>query len=128
MSVRSSDEGESVAIIGLGCRFPGAPGPAAFWSLMERGGDAVEALPADRQLTGSHAVRGGFLEHIDRFDARFFGISPREAERIDPQQRLLLEVTSEALEDAGVTSRELDGSPCGVFVGMWINDYEAQRR
>lgn len=126
MSVRSSDEGEPVAIIGLGCRFPGAEGPAAFWSLMERGGDSVGALPADREIAGAHSARGGFLEHIDRFDARFFGISPREAERLDPQQRLLLEVTSEALDDAGLSTQGLDGSTTGVFVGMWINDYEAR--
>ena len=126
MSVRPSDEGEPIAIIGLGCRFPGATGPAAFWSLLARGGDSVGVLPPDRQLATARAVRGGFLEHIDRFDARFFGISPREADRLDPQQRLLLEVTSEALDDAGLPSRALDGSNTGVFVGMWINDYEAR--
>ena len=126
MSVRPSDEGEPIAIIGLGCRFPGAMGPAAFWSLLARGGDSVGVLPPARQLATARAVRGGFLEHIDRFDARFFGISPREADRLDPQQRLLLEVTSEALDDAGLPSRALDGSNTGVFVGMWINDYEAR--
>ena len=126
MSVRPSDEGEPVAIIGLGCRFPGAEGPIAFWSLMERGGDSVGTPPPDRQVAGAPATRGGFLERIDHFDARFFGISPREAERLDPQQRMLLEVTSEALDYAGLSSRALDGSTAGVFVGMWINDYEAR--
>jgi acyl transferase domain-containing protein/acyl carrier protein len=122
----SRDEGEPVAIVGLGCRFPGAEGPAAFWSLIERGGDAVGGLPPDRQVAGTQATRGGFLERVDYFDARFFGISPREAERLDPQQRLLLEVAFEALDDAGLSSRELDGSTAGVFVGMWINDYESR--
>ena len=126
MSVRPSDEGEPVAIIGLGCRFPGAEGPVAFWSLIERGGDSVGTPPPDRQVAGAPATRGGFLERIDHFDARFFGISPREAERLDPQQRMLLEVTSEALDYAGLSSRALDGSTAGVFVGMWINDYEAR--
>src|SRR5689334_21211961 len=123
MSVRSSDEGEPVAIIGLGCRFPGAEGPAAFWSLMERGGDSVGALPADREIAGAHSARGGFLEHIDRFDAEFFGISTREAERLDPQQRLLLEVTWEALETAGYAPNGLAGSRTGVYVGIGSPDY-----
>jgi myxalamid-type polyketide synthase MxaB len=130
MNAHSSDENEPVAVIGLGCRFPGAEGPVAFWHLLERRIDAVGTLGAerarDRASAGEHDVRGGFLEHVDRFDARFFGISPREAERLDPQQRLLLEVTWEALEDAGLVVTRLDGSATGVFVGMWINDYEAR--
>jgi acyl transferase domain-containing protein/acyl carrier protein len=69
---------------------------------------------------------GGFLEQIDMFDAAFFGISPREAERMDPQQRLLLQVAWEALEDAGQKIDRLSGSDAGVFIGMWLNDYEAR--
>jgi acyl transferase domain-containing protein/acyl carrier protein/NADP-dependent 3-hydroxy acid dehydrogenase YdfG len=130
MRIRSSGENEPVAVIGLGCRFPGAPDPRAFWELLENRGDAVGTLPADRarDRTGSGGpdVRGGFLEHVDRFDARFFGISPREAERLDPQQRLLLEVTWDAIEDAGLVIARLDGSATSVFIGMWINDYEAR--
>jgi acyl transferase domain-containing protein/NAD(P)-dependent dehydrogenase (short-subunit alcohol dehydrogenase family)/acyl carrier protein len=129
MSVRSN-ENEPVAVIGLGCRFPGASGPGAFWKLLESRGDAVGTLPVDRTRgqtsVGRHDIRGGFLEHVDRFDGRFFGISPREAERLDPQQRLLLEVTWEALDDAGLVVARLDGSATSVFVGMWINDYEAR--
>lgn len=130
MNAHSTDEGESVAVIGLGCRFPGAAGPRAFWDLLQNRGDAVGTLGIDRARerasTDRPDVRGGFLEHVDRFDARFFGISPREAERLDPQQRLLLEVTWEALEDAGLVVARLDASATGVFVGMWINDYEAR--
>ena len=130
MNAHSTDERESVAVIGLGCRFPGAAGPRAFWDLLRSRGDAVGTLGADsardRASADRHDDRGGFLEHVDRFDARFFGISPREAERLDPQQRLLLEVTWEALEDAGLVVAQLDASATGVFVGMWINDYEAR--
>ncbi len=130
MSVRTNDQNEPVAVTGLGCRFPGADNPAAFWELLANRGNVVATLEPDRATgrTGPHApgMRGGFLAGVDRFDASFFGISPREAERLDPQQRLLLEVTWEALEDAGLVPARLDGSATGVFVGMWINDYETR--
>ena len=130
MNAHSDHEDEPVAVIGLGCRFPAAEGPTAFWHLLERRVDAVGTLGPERAraraIAGGHDLRGGFLDHVDRFDARFFGISPREAERLDPQQRLLLEVTWEALEDGGLVVTRLDGSVTGVFVGMWINDYESR--
>src|SRR3954470_19196947 len=92
---------EPIAIIGIGCRFPGADGPDAFWRLLCDGGDAVGAVPPGRweDARGATGVGhegaprfGGFLGQVDRFDADFFGISPREAVRVDPQHRLLLEV------------------------------------
>jgi acyl transferase domain-containing protein/acyl carrier protein len=124
-----------IAVIGVGCRFPGASGPDAFWKLVRSGGDAIREIPADRP--GLSFLRdprpgkpgplvnkwGGFLEGVDRFDAAFFSISPREADRLDPQQRLLLEAAWEAIEDGGQV--DLAGSSTGVFVGLWINDYEA---
>jgi myxalamid-type polyketide synthase MxaE and MxaD len=129
---------EPVAIVGIGCRFPGASGPGAFWRLLARGVSTVSEIPADRLdvkalydprpgVPGRMATRwGGFLEDVDRFDAGFFQMSPREAERLDPQQRLLLEVTWEALEDAGQVPSGLRGSRTGVFVGMWLGDWEAR--
>jgi acyl transferase domain-containing protein/aryl carrier-like protein len=127
---------EPVAIVGLGCRFPGgADGPAAFWRLLRDGVDAVVEVPADRWDAGalfdpdpeapgkSYSRWGGFLSGVDRFDAPFFGISPREAVSMDPQQRLLLEVAWEALEHAGLPPDRLARSRTGVFVGISGNDY-----
>src|SRR6185436_16409433 len=106
---------EPIAIVGLGCRFPGgADSPDAFWRLLRDGVDAVEEVPADRwdvdafydpdpEAPSKMTTRwGAFLPNIERFDAAFFGIAPREAVAMDPQQRLLLEVAWEALERAGV--------------------------
>ncbi len=127
---------EPIAIIGVGCRFPGgADSPDAFWRLLCEGRDAIVDVPPDRwdsrryydpdpEMPGKTYTRqGGFLrEKIDRFDPWFFGISPREAESMDPQQRLLLEVTREAIEDAGLIADNLAGSKMGVFVGGFCLD------
>ncbi len=130
---------EPLAVIGMGCRFPGgATDPAAFWLLLRDGVDAVTEVPRDRwdvdayydpdvTTPGRTATRrGAFIEHVDRFDAPFFGISPREALAMDPQHRLLLEVTWEALESAGQAPDRLGGSRTGVYVGIASTDY-AQR-
>jgi epothilone polyketide synthase D len=122
--------------VGVGCRFPGGvDGPQSFWQLLEDGIDATRDVPLERwdaealydpdpDAPGkSYVKRGGFLDHIDGFDAEFFGISPREASGLDPQQRLLLEVTWEALEDAGIVADSLRGSATGVWVGFSLDDY-----
>nr|BFE74707.1 hypothetical protein GCM10020092_080080 [Actinoplanes digitatis] len=127
---------DPIAIIGIGCRFPGgADGPHEYWRLLREGTDAVTEVPADRwkfqdfadddpAAPGKTTTRwGGFLHGVDRFDPAFFGISPREASSMDPQQRLLAEVAWEALEDAGIVPEQLAGSPTGVFIGIATNDY-----
>jgi natural product biosynthesis luciferase-like monooxygenase protein len=120
-------EAEPVAIIGIGCRFPGARNPEEFWTLLRDGRDAVTEIPKNRPelLAYSEANTrwGGFLDQVDEFDAQFFGIAPREARRMDPQQRQLLEVAWEALEDAGQVTERLNGSATGVFIGISSNDY-----
>ena len=130
--VRELEQGrrEPIAIVGLGCRFPGARDPESYWSLLSEGRDAVVEVPADRwdgdayfdpdpQAPGKMYTRlGGFLDRVDGFDAPFFGISPREAAAIDPQHRLLLEVTWEALEHAALAPERLYGGSTGVFVGL----------
>ena len=102
---RSEMNSEPIAIIGIGCRFPGSSGPQEFWQSIRDGIDAITEVPADRfnldevydsdsTIAGKINTRwGGFVEQVDGFDPQFFGISPREAARMDPQQRLLLEVT-----------------------------------
>ena len=132
---RSELASEPIAIIGIGCRFPGSSGPQEFWQSIHDGVDAITEVPADRfnldevydsdpTIPGKISTRwGGFVDQVDQFDPQFFGISPREAARMDPQQRLLLEVTWEALEDAGQVAETLAGSQTGVFVGISNNDY-----
>ena len=98
---------EPVAVVGPGCRLPGAPSAEAFWTLLRDGGCPVGTVPADRWASFGQDVsrvprHGGFLDDVAGFDAEFFGISPREADEMDPQQRLLLEVAWEALEHAGI--------------------------
>ncbi|RUT04204.1 hypothetical protein DSM106972_044320 [Dulcicalothrix desertica PCC 7102] len=126
---------EAIAIVGIGCRFPGAKNPQAFWQLLCNGIDAISEVPASRwnieafydpdpTKAGKMNTRwGGFLEQLEQFDSQFFGIAPREALSMDPQQRLLLEVTWEALEDAALIPESLSGSPTGVFVGISNYDY-----
>jgi acyl transferase domain-containing protein/acyl carrier protein len=126
---------EPIAIIGIGCRFPGADNPAAFWKLLLDGTDAITEVPTQRwdvpslydpdpTVPGKMSTRwGGFLKEVELFDPFFFGISPREATRMDPQQRLLLEVAWEALEDAGQVPETLAGTLTGVFVGISSSDY-----
>ena len=127
---------ETIAIIGLGCRFPGGvDSPEKYWELLRDGVDAISEIPesrwdvdayydADPEAVGKMYTRhGGFIENVDQFDPAFFGITPREAHDVDPQQRLLLEVAWESLEHAGIGPSSLRGTDAGVFVGMSSDDH-----
>jgi len=127
---------EPIAIIGMGCRFPGgANSPEAFWELLSRGKEAIVPVPSQRWdaeayydenpdlPNKTYARYGGFLDAVDQFDPQFFGMTPREAIALDPQQRLLLEVSWEALENAGIAPQKLTGTQTGVFVGIGLDDY-----
>jgi phthiocerol/phenolphthiocerol synthesis type-I polyketide synthase B len=133
------DDRRDIALVGIGCRFPGGVvDVATFWEFLCSGRNAIGEIPADRidiaalfdpdpAVPGKMTVnRGGYLEHIDEFDAAFFAISPREADVLDPQQRLLLETAWEALEDAGQDTAKLAGTRTGVFIGQWTGDFEAR--
>src|SRR5450631_1868837 len=128
---------ERIAIIGVGCRFPGGVSSKdSLWKLLVEGREGVVQVPADRWnveryydaepgVAGkSIAMRGGFIDGIDQFDPQFFGISPREAPYVDPQHRLLLETAWEAIENAGLVLDLEHGSDIGVFVGISHNDYQ----
>jgi acyl transferase domain-containing protein len=122
-----------IAVVGLSCRLPGAADVAAFWRLLSDGVDAIGEVPEGRweQPTAdipATARFGGFLDHVDQFDAAFFGISPREAAAMDPRQRLMLELSWEALEDASIVPESLRGSRTGVFVGAIGDDYAVLSR
>ncbi len=135
--VQSSDNHAAgpIAVIGMGCRFPGARDPESFWQLLREGVDAISVIPKDRwqkeafynpdpSVPGkSISYWGGFLDNIDQFDPFFFGIPPVEAKHMDPQQRLLLELSYEALDDAGLSIEKLNGSKTGVFIGISVNEY-----
>ncbi|HKF49640.1 MAG TPA: SDR family NAD(P)-dependent oxidoreductase [Terracidiphilus sp.] len=136
LKAAESGSSDPIAILGMGCRFPGgANTPDEFWKLLSEGKCASTEIPANRwsvdrlfdadpdERGKMYSRHGCFLEDIDKFDAQFFGISPREAAQMDPQQRLLLEVAWEALERAGIAPTSLAGTQTGVMVGVMNNDY-----
>ncbi|MET8054898.1 beta-ketoacyl synthase N-terminal-like domain-containing protein, partial [Streptosporangium sp. NPDC005286] len=122
----SGTDDDRIAIVGVSCRLPSAPGPAEFWRLLSDGVSAVSTVPPGRWSTDTElgpGAHGAFLDGIDRFDAGFFGISPREARTMDPQQRLMLELGWEALENARIAPAPLRGTDVGVFIGVMADDY-----
>ena len=126
---------QPIAIIGMACRFPGAPDISSFWRLLEAGGNAVsEGVPGsgvgrwgllfpDDTVQSEGCRFGAFVDDIDQFDDAFFRISPVEAELLDPQQRMMLETSWEALEDAGIDPEGLRESLTGVYTGISNDEY-----
>ena len=130
-AVRQEDDG--IAIVGMACRFPGAPDLPAFWRLLEAGVNAVtdrrpgtdawSDLARDIPTGYASYCRGGFVEEIDKFDAGFFRITPIEARNLDPRHRMLLETSWQALEDAGMDPDRLRGSRTGIYAGIGTSEY-----
>ena len=135
LDVVERNRNEPIAIIGMGCRLPGAVDPAAYWQLLVDGVDAIREIPPSRwdvdeyydpdpDAPGKIATRwAGTLDGIEQFEPQMFGIAPREARTMDPQQRLLLEVAWETLEHAGIAPDALHCSATGVYVGLCNADY-----
>jgi acyl transferase domain-containing protein len=138
LEIAEKGDTEPIAVIGMGCRFPGGVNnPDQYWQLLQEGRSGIVRVPpqrwdADAFYSDDHTVagtictrQGGFLTgwRPDEFDAEFFGIAPREAAAMDPQQRLLLEVACEALENAGITPQAVRGTQTSVFIGLTTNDY-----
>ncbi|VAW96734.1 Polyketide synthase modules and related proteins [hydrothermal vent metagenome] len=126
---------EAIAIIGMGCRFPGNVNSAEeLWSMLENAEDGVGDIPVSRWDSGLYnsenlsarisSTQGGTLRDIEQFAAAFFNISPREANLLDPQQRILLEVSYQAMEDAGIASTAYKDKEVGIYTGMFSHDYE----
>ncbi|MGH3524651.1 MAG: type I polyketide synthase, partial [Mycobacterium sp.] len=138
LEIAEKGDTEPIAVVGMGCRFPGGVNsPVQYWRLLRDGASGIVRVPAqrwdadafysaDHTAPGTICTRdGGFLTswEPDEFDADFFGISPREADAMDPQQRLLLEVAWEALENAGITAQGIRGTQTATYVGVTTNDY-----
>ncbi|MGB3585611.1 MAG: type I polyketide synthase, partial [Tunicatimonas sp.] len=131
-----SSQRTPIAIVGIGCRFPGeVNNPDTFWQLLTEGKNAITDVPADRWNLSKFydpdsdkagkikSKKGGFVKNVDHFDPEFFNIFPAEAQRIDPQQRMLLEVSYQALEDAGMRLEDVSGQKVGVYTGLFMSDY-----
>ena len=138
LEIAEKGDVEPIAVVGMGCRFPGAVNnPGQYWRFLQEGRSGIVRVPPerwdadaffsdDRAVPGTICTReGGFLTtwKPDQFDAEFFSIAPREAAAMDPQQRLLLEVAWEALEDTGITAQTIRGTQTSIFVGLTANDY-----
>jgi acyl transferase domain-containing protein/NADP-dependent 3-hydroxy acid dehydrogenase YdfG len=121
-----------IAVVGIGCRLPGAHGPEELWRNLCAGRWSITPITPERAEMGLFdagvvaelaGCKGGFLPDVDKFEPAFFGVAPRAASRMDPQQRLLLETVWEALEDAGLPPCDIAGTATGVFVGQATADY-----
>jgi acyl transferase domain-containing protein/NADPH:quinone reductase-like Zn-dependent oxidoreductase/acyl carrier protein len=134
---------DQIAVVGIGCRYADARGPAEFWEIVRSGRNTVREVPQHRidlgydidhfydprlRIPGKiSSKKGGFLEHPELFDPAAFGIAPRDALTMEPQQRLMVEVTWDALEDAGIVPESIMGERVAVMLGYMAEDYSRER-
>ncbi|XP_056012210.1 phenolphthiocerol/phthiocerol polyketide synthase subunit B-like [Ostrea edulis] len=129
------DGDDAIAIVGIGCKFPGAENLDEFWRVLANGEDHVKDIPKDRydveayydsdpDAPGKSYIRkAGLVSGINEWDKMFFGKGDNEAKRMDPQQRLVLECVYKAMEDGGITKANLDRSETGVYIGEFLNSF-----
>ncbi len=130
--ISTPSQNDSIAIIGMSCRFPGASNVDEFWQLLIEGKEGISDISEEQALKSGvdpalledpkYVRRFGILKTAELFDAEFFGYRPREAEMMDPQQRVFLEICHEGLEDAKLDPQRFKGS-IGVFGGVGMNTY-----
>ncbi|XP_045200786.2 narbonolide/10-deoxymethynolide synthase PikA2, modules 3 and 4-like [Mercenaria mercenaria] len=126
---------DDIAVIGIGCRFPGADNIDEFWRVLVNGENHVVDIPSERWNNDAfysenrdepgklYVKKAAFINRHDEWDNRLFGISDNEAAQVDPQQRYVLECVHMAMEDSGITRKQLQGSETGVFIGAMNGDY-----
>ncbi|KAM8823534.1 phthioceranic/hydroxyphthioceranic acid synthase-like isoform 2-T2 [Spinachia spinachia] len=129
-------EDDGIAVVGIGCNFPGGEGPDHFWKVLLEGRNCSVPIPKERfDLAGwydpddtkagkSRTAKAALIDGFNEFDHKFFGISDSEVEQMDPQQKQLLQCVYRALEDAGIPMEEASGTRTGVFFGLMNRDYE----
>ncbi|XP_056013208.1 uncharacterized protein LOC130052391 [Ostrea edulis] len=134
------DEDSTIAVVGIGCMFPGADNIDEFWRVLVNGEDHVQNIPPERFNTAAfydadpdnprktYVRKAGLIKRFDEWDNKFFGISDREAEIVDPQQHFVLETVHMALEDGGITREKLSGSETGVYIGAMNHDWDCLLR
>ncbi|XP_035268656.1 LOW QUALITY PROTEIN: highly reducing polyketide synthase PKS6-like [Anguilla anguilla] len=128
--------GEDIAVVGIGCNFPGGEGLENFWKVLLEGKNCAVQIPDERfdsifwydpdnrKAGKTQTVKASLIDGFNEFDHKFFGITETEADLMDPQQKLLLECTYRALENAGIPMEKASGTRTGVFIGLMNRDYE----
>jgi phthiocerol/phenolphthiocerol synthesis type-I polyketide synthase E len=128
----SLEVGDGIAIVGLSCRFPGAPDARTFWRNLAGGVESITRFTAEELAAAgvdeslirdpSYVRAAPVLDDVECFDAAFFGFPPRVARLLDPQHRLFLECAWHALEDAGYGGKGGRGR-VGIWAGSAMNTY-----
>ncbi|XP_037613274.1 highly reducing polyketide synthase cm3B-like [Sebastes umbrosus] len=130
------EEGDAIAVVGIGCNFPGGEGLDNFWKVLVDGRNCSVPIPKERfdvsswydpddnKPGKSRTAKAALIDGFNEFDHKFFGISDSEVEQMDPQQKQLLQCVYRALENAGMPMENASGTRTGVFFGLMNRDYE----